>query len=157
MHKLSRNEYIAVFVGLVVVGSLFLFGIPFLKLPEILSPSNTNTSPTSMEQANDLIIQDTVMGTGAEAVAGKKISVHYTGTLEDGTKFDSSLDRGTPFEFTLGAGEVIVGWDRGLVGMKVGGTRVLIIPSELAYGDRQIGPIPPNSTLLFTVQLLGVE
>lgn len=107
----------------------------------------------------DLVIEDIVVGNGAEAVAGKRVSVHYTGTLHaNGKKFDSSLDRGKPFEFPLGAGRVIKGWDQGVAGMKVGGKRRLTIPSHLAYGPRSVGDglIPPNSALVFDVELLGV-
>lgn len=96
-------------------------------------------------------------GTGAEAKSGNILSVHYVGILENGTKFDSSRDRGAPFEFTLGARQVIPGWDLGLIGMKVGGIRKLTIPSILAYGDKQAGPIPPNSTLIFEVELLAIK
>ena len=97
-------------------------------------------------------------GTGAEAVAGKTVSVHYVGTLTDGSKFDSSRDRGEPFSFRLGAGQVIRGWDQGVAGMKVGEVRKLTIPHELAYGDRGYPPvIPPKATLVFEVELLGVR
>lgn len=95
-------------------------------------------------------------GTGTEATAGSTVEVHYTGTLADGTKFDSSLDRGPPFSFTLGAGKVIKGWDRGILGMKEGEKCRLTIPAELAYGNKQYGEIPPNSTLIFEVELLKV-
>ncbi len=106
----------------------------------------------------ELKIENVVTGTGAEATAGKKVSVHYTGWLTDGTKFDSSKDRGQPFPFTLGAGQVIPGWDKGVAGMKVGGKRKLTIPSQLAYGERGAGGvIPPNATLVFEVELLKVE
>ena len=105
-----------------------------------------------------LKVEDLQVGTGAEAVAGKKVTVHYTGTLTDGSKFDSSLDRGRPFDFPLGAGRVIKGWDEGVAGMKVGGKRRLTIPPELGYGARGFPPvIPPNSTLVFEVELLGVS
>lgn len=101
--------------------------------------------------------EDQVVGTGAEAVPGKQVSVHYTGTLTNGQKFDSSLDRGRPFQFVLGAGQVIKGWDEGVKGMKVGGKRKLTIPPEMGYGARGFPPvIPPNSTLVFEVELLGV-
>lgn len=110
-----------------------------------------------MSQATELKIEDTVVGNGDEAVAGKQVTVHYTGTLTNGTKFDSSLDRGQPFTFTLGAGEVIQGWDEGVAGMKVGGKRKLTIPPDMGYGPMAIGTIPANSTLLFDVELLQVE
>jgi peptidylprolyl isomerase len=95
-------------------------------------------------------------GTGAVVRAGQNVTVHYTGTLEDGRKFDSSRDRGEPFRFGLGAGQVIRGWDEGVAGMKVGGRRRLTIPSSLGYGERGTGPIPPGATLVFAVELLGV-
>ncbi len=101
---------------------------------------------------------DEVVGTGAEAKAGNTVDVHYTGTLKDGTKFDSSKDRGKPFSFPLGAGRVIKGWDEGVAGMKVGGKRKLIIPPDLAYGKRGAGGvIPPDAELTFEVELLGVR
>lgn len=101
---------------------------------------------------------DQAVGTGEAAVAGKNVSVHYTGWLENGKKFDSSVDRGQPFSFPLGAGRVIKGWDEGVQGMKVGGKRKLTIPSDLGYGSRGAGGvIPPNATLIFDVELLGVR
>lgn len=101
---------------------------------------------------------DQVLGTGDVAVAGKTASVHYTGWLENGKQFDSSVDRGQPFSFPLGAGRVIKGWDEGVQGMKVGGKRKLTIPSDLGYGSRGAGGvIPPNATLIFDVELLGVR
>ena len=100
---------------------------------------------------------DLKVGLGATAQAGQTVSVHYTGWLENGKKFDSSVDRGQPFSFPLGAGRVIKGWDEGVQGMKVGGKRKLIIPSQLGYGARGAGgAIPPNATLIFEVELLGV-
>lgn len=101
---------------------------------------------------------DQVVGAGEAAVAGKNVSVHYTGWLENGKKFDSSVDRGEPFSFPLGAGRVIKGWDEGVQGMKVGGKRKLTIPSDLGYGSRGAGGvIPPNATLIFDVELLGLR
>jgi len=112
-----------------------------------------------------ILLLDSVIGTGDTASAGQTVSVHYTGWLFDanatdnkGKKFDSSVDRGRPFEFPLGAGRVIKGWDNGFEGMKVGGKRTLIIPPEMGYGERGAGSsIPPNATLLFDVEMLGVK
>jgi len=119
----------------------------------------------AMDNITSLQISDGKVGTGAEAKAGTTVSVHYTGWLYDpktpdhhGKKFDSSRDRNDPFAFKLGARQVISGWDQGVAGMKVGGTRTLIIPSELGYGARGAGgAIPPNATLLFDVELLDVK
>jgi FKBP-type peptidyl-prolyl cis-trans isomerase len=112
--------------------------------------------------ASGLVYDDKAAGSGAAAKAGDRVSVHYTGWLfyggERGKKFDSSKDRGEPFEFPLGGGQVIKGWDEGVQGMKVGGTRVLTIPPALGYGARGAGGvIPPNATLIFEVELLGIE
>jgi FKBP-type peptidyl-prolyl cis-trans isomerase len=104
-----------------------------------------------------LKIDELAAGDGESARRGQRVSVHYTGWLTDGKKFDSSLDRGQPFVFTLGAGEVILGWDDGVAGMQVGGKRRLTVPPELGYGRRGIrGVIPPNATLVFEVELLGI-
>jgi FKBP-type peptidyl-prolyl cis-trans isomerase FkpA len=104
-----------------------------------------------------LIIDELVVGAGAAAAAGQQVTVHYTGWLTNGTKFDSSKDRGDPFIFPLGAGRVIKGWDEGVQGMKIGGKRKLTIPPALGYGARGAGGvIPPNATLVFEVELLGV-
>ena len=108
--------------------------------------------------ASGLKYQDTKVGTGAEAKAGQTVVVHYTGWLTDGTKFDSSKDRGRPFDFRLGGGQVIKGWDEGVQGMKIGGTRKLTIPADLGYGARGAGGvIPPNATLVFEVDLLELR
>ena len=107
---------------------------------------------------SELIIEDLVTGSGDTAKAGQYVSVHYTGWLTNGQKFDSSVDRNDPFEFNLGRGQVIRGWDEGVAGMKVGGKRTLVIPPQLGYGARGAGGvIPPNATLKFEVELLGVQ
>ena len=150
--------------------------ITFLPLALLLSASLFSTTgcseraapPTStMEKSKvtELIKTDIKLGEGAEATAGHEVSVHYTGWLYDesapehkGSKFDSSRDRSEPFGFSLGAGQVIKGWDQGVAGMKVGGQRTLIIPAALGYGARGAGGvIPPNATLVFDVELLGVH
>ncbi|HKG94492.1 MAG TPA: FKBP-type peptidyl-prolyl cis-trans isomerase [Gemmatimonadaceae bacterium] len=107
--------------------------------------------------SSGLYLQDLLVGTGAEAKAGDSVQVHYTGWLPNGQKFDSSRDRNKPFEFRLGAGRVIQGWDEGVAGMKVGGRRKLVVPANLGYGSSGIGPIPPNSVLVFDVELLGMK
>lgn len=106
---------------------------------------------------SDLIIEDIVLGEGKAAVKGALITTHYSGCLEDGTQFDSSYDKGRPFQCVIGSGRVIKGWDQGLIGMKVGGKRKLSVPAHLAYGERQVGPIiKPNSNLVFDIELLEV-
>lgn len=115
-----------------------------------------STEPT--ETSSGLTIQDVECGDGDEAARGDTLEVHYEGRLENGKKFDASRDHGQTFEFQLGAGQVIAGWDEGLVGMKVGGTRELTIPPDLAYGAAGAPPaIPPNATLLFTVELVSIK
>ncbi|HEY2738758.1 MAG TPA: FKBP-type peptidyl-prolyl cis-trans isomerase [Thermoanaerobaculia bacterium] len=114
--------------------------------------------PQEITTPSGLKYTDQQVGTGEEAKAGKTVSVHYTGWLENGTKFDSSHDRKQPFSFALGAGQVIKGWDEGVQGMKIGGKRRLTIPASIGYGARGAGGvIPPNATLIFEVELLGVK
>lgn len=106
---------------------------------------------------NSMIIDDIKLGDGDAVKIGDKVSVHYTGTFQDGREFDSSVKRGQPFEFTVGKGEVIKGWDEGLLGMQKGGHRVLVIPPDMAYGENDFGPIPGNSTLIFSIELVDVK
>lgn len=147
--------------------------ITFLSLALMLAATLATTAcsghaasaPPGSDKVTELGKTDVKVGTGTEAVAGKTVAVHYTGWLYDeskpdhhGTKFDSSRDRGQPFEFTLGAGQVIKGWDQGVAGMKVGGQRTLVIPASLGYGAHGAGGvIPPNAALVFDVELLGVR
>ena len=116
-----------------------------------------SAAPSETTTGSGLKYVDEVVGTGESPSPGKFVRVHYTGWLENGTKFDSSVDRGQPLEFPIGVGRVIKGWDEGVMTMKVGGKRKLIIPPDLGYGARGVGPIPPNSTLIFEVELLGVR
>lgn len=175
MKKLGKNEKTAVFVSLAII--LFFFAaasvVGFVSKGRIAEIGDENSNSASLSELtvetkktpeapeiidiNGMKIVDIVVGTGEEAVAGKIVTVHYTGTLTDGTKFDSSVDRGQPFKFILGAGQVIQGWEQGFAGMKVGGKRSLVIPANMAYGDRAIGAIPAGSTLLFDVELLAVD
>ncbi len=176
MRKLTFIEWIAVAAALVVV-SIFVFPSWFgaIFFPSNASPeaqnqataaalnasSTTTTTPTTNMQnistIPGLMAYDTTVGTGTPAVSGTQVTVNYVGTLQDGTVFDSSQSHGQPFTFTLGAGQVIKGWDEGVAGMKVGGTRELVISPDLGYGDNQVGPIPPGSTLIFQVELLSVK
>jgi len=114
-------------------------------------PANLQTTPSGLQYAIDR------PGTGPKPRAGQTVTVHYTGWLTNGTKFDSSRDRGEPFSFGIGRGEVIAGWDEGVADMKVGEKRTLVIPPALGYGEQGSGPIPPNSTLVFKVELMGVQ
>lgn len=106
---------------------------------------------------NSMVIDDVKLGVGDEVKKGDTVSVHYVGTLQNGQEFDNSKKRGDPFEFIVGKGMVIEGWDKGLVGMKVGGQRILIIPSDMAYGDNGVGPIPGGATLVFSIELLAIK
>lgn len=128
------------------------------KPTEATTTQPTTEAPVKQEAATDTLkIEDLKVGTGETATSGKTVVVHYTGWLTNGTKFDSSLDRKEPFEFPLGQGRVIQGWDQGVANMKVGGKRKLTIPPSLGYGSRDLGVIPPNSTLVFEVELLKVK
>lgn len=114
-------------------------------------------SAASGADITKLIINDLKEGSGDAVKAGDTVSVHYIGVLPNGEQFDASYNRGVPFEFTVGAGRVIKGWEEGLLGMKEGGQRILIIPSDMAYGERGAGPIPPNATLVFAIELLEIK
>ena len=144
---------VGIFGGLIIVTIVGLFFLlsrqPTVDTPKLEIPG---------EIMADIQIEELEIGDGQEVVEGNTVSVHYTGTLVNGTKFDSSLDHGEPFEFSVGEGQVIQGWDIGLVGMKVGGKRKLTIPPELGYGEQGAGAsIPPNSTLVFEIELLEVK
>lgn len=136
--------------------SISLLFVLLMSFTAFAETPKMNTTPSGLKYS------DSTVGTGTEAVSGKTVDVHYTGWLDDagnkGKKFDSSVDRGEPFSFSLGAGEVIKGWDEGVAGMKIGGKRTLFIPASLGYGARGAGGvIPPNANLIFDVELLGVH
>lgn len=148
---LSNMNKKIVIMGLILVGGFYVFSVNidnnFLKGDMTESIKN-----------NMLEIETIVEGSGVESKVGDNLTVHYTGMLEDGTKFDSSVDRGTPFNFILGIGQVIEGWEKGMEGMKVGEKRKLTIPPEYAYGEGGVpGVIPPNATLIFEVELLEIN
>jgi len=136
---------IAVVAALAVVALFFIYDV---------SGGIMNTASPAANAG--LIVQDEVIGTGAEATAGSLVSVQYTGKLENGTVFDTSAGK-APIQFPLGQGYVIQGWELGITGMKVGGKRLLIVPPDMGYGDKANGPIPANSTLIFEVELVGVK
>ena len=155
---MSAQKFIPMLVIIIVVVIIAAFAVTRGRA------QSDNSSPTKVEgkpTTTDYGLQywEIKAGTGDTAVAGNRVRVHYTGWLADGKKFDSSVDRGQPFAFSLGAGEVIPGWDQGVAGMKVGGKRQLRIPPELGYGARGAGGglIPPNATLIFDVELLGIS
>lgn len=177
---MSKN-IVPILIILIVV-SIGIAGIFFLsnqKLPNSQLNLNITPAPTSViitpqvtkdnqmqkldindfkASASGLRIKDEVIGTGQEVKAGDSVTVHYQGTLSDGTKFDSSYDRNQPFTTQIGVGQVIQGWDEGIVGMKIGGKRILIIPPNLGYGQQGAGSsIPPNATLIFQVELISVQ
>lgn len=149
MKNLNKNEKIAVVVAVFVVGFFFIFG------GMVVSLFNSNTNNISM--ASQVEKNDVVVGGGEVAEVGKRVVVHYTGRFQDGTIFDSSVERGEPFQFVLGMDSVIQGWHDGIVGMRVGGRRILTIPPEFGYGMSDYGPIPGGSTLIFEIELLRVE
>ena len=167
------RKIVSTIVFLIVVALGFYFLSQFSKNDEIREAdlsSFDNQEMESMDSENKQSEEENVVidelktvilkeGTGQTAENGDEVTVHYVGVLEDGTKFDSSLDRGQPFVFTIGAGQVIEGWDLGVAGMKIGETRKLYIPSEYGYGERGTpgGPIPPNANLIFDIELLTIS
>jgi peptidylprolyl isomerase len=141
----------------VILAMVALCALPVLSAAEPAKSTDKPDTVKSVTTASGLKYVDVKVGNGASPVKGKQVKVHYTGTLENGKKFDSSVDRNQPFSFVIGVGQVIPGWDEGVMSMKVGGKRKLTIPSKLGYGAAGAGGvIPPNATLLFDVELLDV-
>lgn len=158
--RLENTQRLWLFVGFVGLMFVMYFLGNSGKSEESDAMENQFVDPNIevITTASGLQYQEKVVGSGEAAQAGQMVAVHYTGWLLDGTKFDSSVDRGQAFEFALGAGRVIAGWDEGVAGMQVGGKRLLIIPAALGYGERGAGGvIPPNATLVFEVELLEVK
>ena len=147
----ERNKK-ARLVAILVVIALTVAAVTYLIVNR-----NSSNGGTEVVTASGLRYTDVTEGTGPMTQNGQMLTVHYTGTLQNGTKFDSSVDRGKPYEFRLGTGSVIKGWDEGLLGMKVGGKRKLVIPAALGYGARGTPNIPPNSTLLFDVEVIDAK
>lgn len=152
MKKLNKKEWIAVTVAMFVVGFFFVFGQTLIS-----TFNNKSGNNIMMSEQSRLQIQDELVGGGEIAAVGNSVIVHYTGRFVNGDVFDSSVSRGEPFQFILGSGLVIKGWDEGIVGMRVGGKRILTVPPEFGYGMNDYGPIPGGSTLIFEVELLKVE
>jgi FKBP-type peptidyl-prolyl cis-trans isomerase len=163
-----KKQDIIFAIGLLIAvatGIYFIFGMNVrptdnspLRLSDLQKEQDVQSAQSeSSEIPENLIIKDTVEGTGPAVKSGDRVSLHYIGYLEDGTRFDTSAEHGEPFETQIGVGRVIKGWDLGVIGMKVGGQRRLTIPPELAYEDRGSGPIPPNATIIFDLELLEIK
>ncbi len=156
MKKLTKIEWVAVALAVVFVSYMF-FGGNIMNMLKNNQSDNNQKGASLTGNSNGVITNDIIVGNGPEAKQGQVLTVHYVLSLQDGTVIQNSKDFGSPFKFILGANQVIPGWEIGFSGMKVGGVRTLIVPPDLAYGSAQAGPIPPNSTLIFTVELLGAE
>lgn len=157
---MSKDKIIT--ISLIII---FVLAFYFLtKKPSSMENQVSNSTPTSNpmptlppSKITELKIEDIKVGTGSAVKSGDTVSINYLGTLEDGSKFDSSYDRNQPFETQIGVGQVIEGWDKGVVGMQVGGKRKLTIPYQMAYGENAYGPIPAKATLIFEVELMAIK
>lgn len=174
MHmRFTREELVGSAVSLVVVTALFAFlrfdvlsmiwptdteeSVDILTIDASHGGQGIGKAMNARGEVVDLIIDDVVEGTGKEVKNGSRVSVHYVGTLIDGTRFDNSYEKGEPYTFTVGTKSVIAGWDQGLMGMREGGERILVVPAHLGYGARTLPNIPAHSTLLFSIELIDVE
>ncbi|NWJ47254.1 MAG: FKBP-type peptidyl-prolyl cis-trans isomerase [Chloroflexi bacterium] len=153
----NKPRLISVFILVLLVSALLAACGDNTAVPSAATAPAGTATPELTKSATGLKYYDTVVGKGTQPKVGQTVSVHYSGYLTNGTKFDSSVDRGQPFKFVLGVGQVIQGWDEGVATMKVGGKRRLIIPPQLGYGPSGSGPIPPNAELIFDVELLAVQ
>ncbi|OGP65938.1 MAG: hypothetical protein A2169_09395 [Deltaproteobacteria bacterium RBG_13_47_9] len=165
-HRIARRNRQRTIIGIIIFLVVVLIGYLVYRdysLKSQVYPIGTldATPPTpsasAITTASGLVYEDLRIGDGATAQTGNTMTVNYSGWLADGTKFDSSIDKGTTFDFTIGAGNVIAGWDEGVVGMRVNGTRLLVIPPDLGYGSSDYSSIPANSTLTFEVQLVAIK
>lgn len=155
---MAKDTIVVLVIGAVIVlfAGLYIFGAVRMPTSPSLPGESAENIETVMNQDEELKIEDIEEGTGETVESGDTVVIHYTGTLTDGTVFDSSVERGDPFQTQIGVGQVIEGWDKGVVGMKVGGKRKLTIPPSMAYGDQDIPGIPAGSTLVFDVELLEI-
>ncbi len=156
MRKISKNEWIAIAAGMALVAFL-LYGDALLNFFGFNNNNEDNQITMSQLPDSGVETDDMLVGSGEAVTRGDTLTVHYIGTLPTGKVFDSSVDRGMPFTFTIGTGSVIRGWEEGLLGMREGGVRKLVVAPDYGYGSQAIGSIPPDSTLIFEVQLLKVE
>jgi FKBP-type peptidyl-prolyl cis-trans isomerase len=156
---MNRSQFISLLSAALVLGGLFVTNYPQAQARNMSEDLLAQVNENAVTTPSGLKYVDQVVGQGASPRQGQTVVVHYTGWLTNGKKFDSSVDRGQPFNFVLGAGQVIKGWDEGVATMHIGGKRRLVIPAGLAYGSKDVGNglIPPNSTLVFDVELLGVQ
>jgi peptidylprolyl isomerase len=171
---MTKNFVAAVIIGvlILIIFSYFIFGLNDSAPADTINTTNSTgahvadsmtitqvtSTPTTAASTNEkLQVVDEKIGTGKEVTKGDTVEINYVGTLTNGTKFDASADHGGPFTTQIGVGQVIKGWDEGIIGMKVGGKRKLVIPPSLGYGSQGSGPIPPNATLIFQVELVGIK
>lgn len=180
--RFERDELIGIFISLVVVSAIFgamRFHVieqwftsmtsadPLISADDVVAISSTDDvgnlarvlrdTFTATGVVTKIVVEDEREGTGPTVEDGSRVTVHYVGMLQDGTQFDNSYSRGEPYTFMVGAGEVIEGWEKGLLGAREGGERLLVIPPEYAYGSRSVGPVPADATLLFAVEIIKVE